>query len=200
MDDPGNAGLGVSVLGGMRYATGLAVVLIVACSGGGYSLQASSAQVPTHAPTAAPSATLAVANIPPPGSQRIDGSCGATEIFKGGVLPDWANVNAPKVLPYVVATPGIAVGYLFSYPLTAGLNANTKILWYVGSPRGGTPLMAEGHPLGAPEPIARFSEAADSFPGEIYPTGPTVPAAGWWHFSLTWKGGEQRADVDLLFK
>jgi len=36
---------------------------------------------------------------------------GARSIYKGGVLPDWANVNAPKFLPYVIATPGLAVGY-----------------------------------------------------------------------------------------
>jgi len=122
-----------------------------------------------------------------------------TEIYKGGVLPDWANVNAPKSLPYVVATPGLAVGYIFSYPMKAGLDANTKVLWYVATPRGGYPLAAEGHPLGATSPIARFSKAADSFPGEIYPTGPTVPSAGCWHFTLSWQGGDQRADIDLLF-
>ncbi|MDQ6772267.1 MAG: hypothetical protein M3024_04655 [Candidatus Dormibacteraeota bacterium] len=133
------------------------------------------------------------------GSKPLEGGCGKTEIHKGGVLPDWASVNAPKFLPYVVATPGIAVGYLFSYPLTAGLNANTKVLWYVGMPRGRSTLIAEGHRLAATEPIARFSKAADSGPGEIYPTGPTVPSAGCWHFTLTWQEGAQRADVDLLF-
>ncbi|MDQ6879818.1 MAG: hypothetical protein M3082_19390 [Candidatus Dormibacteraeota bacterium] len=184
----------------MRFAIGIAVVLMVACSGGGSSPQASSTQLPTHAPTASPAAAAAAIHIPPSGSQRMAGGCGATEIYKGGVLPDWANVNAPKFLPYVVATPGIAVGYIFSYPMPAGSDANTKILWYVGTPRLGSSLMAAGHPLGAVEPIATFSKIADSSPGEIYPTGPTVPAAGCWHFTLTWQGGEQRAEIDLLFK
>jgi len=130
----------------------------------------------------------------------MEGGCGATEIYKGGVLPDWANVNAPKSLPYVVATPGLAVGYIFNYPMKAGLDANTKVLWYVGTARGGSPLIAEGHPLGATEPIAKFSQAAGSFPGEIYPTGPTVPSGGCWHFTLTWHGGDQRSEIDLLFK
>jgi hypothetical protein len=156
---------------------------------------ASNSPVPSSA-----SAPLAVAVIPPPGSQRIDGGCGATEIYQGGTLPDWASVNAPKFLPYVVTTPGSAVGYLFSYPMTAGLDANTKVLWYVGTPRLGSPLIAEGHPLGTIGPIAKFSKVADSFPGEIYPTGPTVPSAGCWHFTLTWQGGKQHAEVDLLFK
>lgn len=183
----------------MRFGAGITLVLVIACSGGGSSPKASSTQVPTHTPTAAASPP-AVVDIPPPGSQRIEGGCGKTQIYKGGVLPDWANVNAPKFLPHVVATPGIAVGYLFSYPLTAGLNADTKILWYVGTPRAGSPLVAEGHPLGARGPIARFNKAADSGPGEIYPTGPTVPSPGCWHFMLSWQDAAQRADVDLLFR
>jgi hypothetical protein len=130
----------------------------------------------------------------------VAGGCGKTEIYKGGQLPAWANVNAPQTLEYVVATPGIAMGYIWTYPMLAGLNANTKILWYVGTPRAGTALVADGHPLGATQPIARFSKAADSGPGEIYPTGPTVPSAGCWHFTLTWQEGAQRAEVDLLFK
>jgi hypothetical protein len=84
--------------------------------------------------------------------------------------------------------------------MPSGVNANTKVLWYVATPRGGYPLTAEGHPLGASKPTATFSKAADSFPGEIYPTGPTVPTAGCWHFTLTWQNGAQRAEVDLLFK
>ena len=156
-------------------------------------------QTPTHVPTAAISAAPPLADVPPVGSERIQGGCGATEIYKGGVLPDWANVNAPKSLPYVVGMPGLAVGYIFTYPLKAGLDANTKVLWYVGTQRGGYPLLAEGHPLAASGPVARFSKAADSSPGEIYPTGPTVPSAGCWHFTLTWQGGHQSADVDLSF-
>lgn len=130
----------------------------------------------------------------------MEGGCGTTETYKGGVLPGWATVNAPQFLPYVVATPGLAVGYIFTYPLKAGPDANTKVLWYVGTPRGGSPLIAEGHPLGATEPVARFSKAADSYPGEIYPTGPTVPSAGCWHFTLTWQRGDRRTDIDLLFR
>jgi len=44
------------------------------------------------------------------------------------VLPDWANGNAPRFLPYLVPTPVLAVGHLFNYPLTAGLDANTRVL------------------------------------------------------------------------
>jgi hypothetical protein len=127
--------------------------------------------------------------------------CGATRVYKDVVLPGWANVNAPKFLPYVVANPGIAVGYLFTGPpQPAGLNADTKILWYVGPSRNGTPLQAEGHPLGSSSPTVQFSEDAGASPGEIYPSGPTVPFGGCWHFILGWQGGSQRASVDLLFK
>lgn len=179
---------------------GLVAALIVGCSGASSSPKANSAPVSALTPTAAAtSAAPESASVPPAGSERMQGGCGSTEIYKGGALPDWANVNAPKSLPYVVATPGLAVGYIFSYPMKAGLDANTKILWYVGTPRGRYPLVADGHPLGANEPVARFSKAADSFPGEIYPTGPTVPSAGCWHFTLTWQGGAQRVGVDLLF-
>jgi len=61
-------------------------------------------------------------------------------------------------------------------------------------------LDATGQPLGATEPIATFSKVADSGPGEIYPSGVTVPSPGCWHVTLTWHGGDQRAEVDLLFK
>lgn len=180
---------------GMRFASGLVLILTLAFSSG--SAVNGRATVP---PATTPAATAsAIAAVPPPGSQRLSGGCGATEVYKGGQLPDWANVNAPHSLPYVVATPGIAVGYLFTFPLAAGLEANTKVLWYVATPRSGSPLKAEGHVLGATQPVATFSKAADSFPGEIYPTGPTVPTPGCWLFTLTWLDGQQRADVDLFF-
>ena len=159
--------------------------LVMACSG-----QVESRATPSPTPPVFASPTSA---------QVLTAGCGATEIYKGGKLPDWAMVNAPQGLPYVIATPGRAVGYLFTYPMKAGLDADTKILWYVATPRRAMPLEAEGHPLGATSPTAKFSKAADSFPGEIYPTGPTVPSAGCWHFTLTWRGGEDRVEVDLLF-
>jgi hypothetical protein len=140
------------------------------------------------------------AQVPPVGSQRLEVACGNTDVYQGGSLPTWATVNAPKGLPYVVATPGLAVGYIFTYPLQAGSAANTKILWYVGTPRDGFPLNAVGHPLGFTTPTAEFSKAADSFPGEIYPSGPTVPSPGCWHFTLTWRGGGEHVDVNLMFQ
>src|SRR5215470_18454240 len=117
----------------MRFFAGILLLLMMACSGGSSSPKTSSTQVPTHAPRAATTSTApALVGVPPIGSRRMEGGCGTTEVYKGGVLPDWANVNAPQFLPYVVATPGLAVGYIFTYPLKAG-SAGTKVLWYVGT-------------------------------------------------------------------
>lgn len=184
--------------GVMRFVAGAGLLVIMACSCQSFTAQTNSS--PARSPAASATAAPEIAKVPPAGSQRMDGECGTTDVYKGGTLPDWANVNAPKGLPYVVTTPGLAVGYIFSYPLRSGLDANTKVLWYVATPRGGQPLTAEGHPVGAAAPIARFTKAADSFPGEIYPSGPTVPSAGCWHFTLTWGGGDEHAEVDLLFQ
>jgi hypothetical protein len=171
----------------MKVAAAISVLALFGCSGGETS------QSTRSTPT---SATI---KSHPPLSALADPGCGTTPVYKGGTLPDWASVNAPSFLPYVIATPAIAVGYLFSYPLAAGLDANTKILWYVATPRDGFSLEAVGHPLRASSPTATFRKAADSSPGEIFPTGPTVPLAGCWHFTLSWHNGDQRADVDLLF-
>jgi hypothetical protein len=43
-----------------------------------------------------------------------------------------------------------------------------------------------------------FVVAADSFPGEIYPTTVEVPNAGCWHFELAWGGN--KTSVDLLYR
>ena len=179
-----------------RFAAGVALImLVVACSSGGSARHAPTA--PTSSPTTS-AMPVVLAEVPPVGAVRMAGNCGTTAIFKGGSLPDWATVNAPKI-PYVVATPGSALGYLFNYPLKAGPPGSNKILWYVGIPRDGDPLMAVGHPLGAAIPVASFSSEANSSPGEIFPSGPTAPSPGCWQFTLTWLNGEHHVAVDLLF-
>src|SRR5260370_41062448 len=157
----------------MRLAAAIAVLVLTACSNAG-STTATSHATPSPLPI----------KTPVPGSVIIRTGSGSTAIYEGGDLPDWATVNAPEI-QYVVAAPAIAIGYLFSYPLKAGLDANTKILWYVGTPRGGYPLEALCHPVRATTPSATCSNAADSFPGDIYPTGPTAPSPGACHFTLT---------------
>jgi hypothetical protein len=185
----------------MKVLGAIASILIVACSSGQSSTpEPSSPQAVKRSPAVSASAAPVLVDVPPVAARQMSGGCGMTAIYKGGLLPDWATINAPKDLPYVVATPGLAVGYLFTFPMKSGLDANTKILWYVGTPRDGFPLNAAGHPVGATSPTAQFSKAADSFPGEIYPSGPTVPSSGCWHFSLMWHGGDEHADVDLPFQ
>src|SRR5712691_4740542 len=120
----------------MRLAAAIAVLVLTACSNAG-STTATSHATPSPVPI----------KTPVPGSVIIGTGCGSTAIYEGGDLPDWATVNAPEI-QYVVAAPAIAIGYLFSYPLKAGLDANTKILWYVGTPRGGYPLEALAIPSG----------------------------------------------------
>ncbi len=147
------------------------------------------------APTSTPGLPVLA---PPVGSQLSAGGCGQTPVYSGGELPEWATINAPR-LPYVVGKPGIVIGYLFTPRLAAGDQDNNKILWYVATPRDGQALVGEGHPLDADAPVARFTKAADSSPGEIYPSGPTVPSPGCWRFTLAWLGGRQHAEVDLTF-
>ncbi len=180
----------------MKLALATAVLLATTCSGIG-SASPSPAAAPSPSAGRSP-ASRAVVGVPPPGAEAVEGGCGGTQLYKHGELTGWALVNAPTFLPYAVAAPGTAVGYLFSYPLVAG--TGNKILWYVGIPRDGHPLVAQGHPVGASGPVVTFSSLANSGPGEIYPSGPSAPAAGCWHFTLDWGGGQRHAAVDLAFR
>lgn len=82
----------------MRFIAALVAMLMVACSGVSSPPKANSTPASTLRPTAAATSTgPELVSSPPAGSERLDGGCGATEIYKGGVLPDWANVNAPKL-------------------------------------------------------------------------------------------------------
>jgi hypothetical protein len=85
----------------MRKAVVVALVCLVACSGGGASPTGSSTA--SRSPSVIPetSASSGIVNIPPPGSETLAGGCGVTEIYQRGRLPDWATVNAPKLVPYV---------------------------------------------------------------------------------------------------
>ncbi len=102
-------------------------------------------------------------------------------------------------IPYVLAGPTAAAGFLFGYPLKAGISGPgvPKILWVVSTPRNGAQLEIQAHPSGSSEPVVQESRPADSGPGEIYPDGVPVPTAGCWHFSLQWATGH--AELDLLY-
>lgn len=179
----------------------LAALLLSAC-GPGLQSAGSSATPPATASAAAsagppttPAPIVGTSPTQPPGARLVSSGCGNAPVYNGSI-PPWASENAPAGLNYVIASPDLAMGYLFSYPLRSGPGGN-KILWYVRAPRGGEPLEADGHPLGSALPAVHFSKADDSWPGEIYPSGVTVPSPGCWHFHLAWNG--YAADVDLLF-
>jgi hypothetical protein len=170
----------------VRPLASAVAVLLAACSGGG---GAESHPSPSPQPASAPLVMV--------------GGCGATTVLKGGI-PDWLDVagghNNPASIPYALATPPrSAAGFIFGYPLLAEHppNRNNKILWVVGSPRQGSPLVITAHPAGATAPIVSQSVPADSAPGEIYPSLDDVPKPGCWHFDLAWAG--HRAALDLLY-
>jgi hypothetical protein len=149
-------------------------------------------------PTTSPS----VNRLPTSAAEIVPGGCGGTHVYKGGE-PGWLDEagghNNPTGLPYTIADPATAAGFLFAYPLRAGnvSNPNNKILWVVGIPRGGSDLHVTGHPQNAITPTIDQSFPADSSPGEIYPSIVDVPTAGCWHFDLSW--GKNKTSVDLVY-
>ena len=178
-------------IGDMRPAVVLAVVLTaLACSGG------------TAGRSPSPTTTPVSSSTVPPDARPTSGGCGQTQVYTGPV-PDWldaaAGHNVPAGRPYVIAAPAIAAGFLFAYPLRAGQSpyAGNKILWAVRTPRRGSVLEIDGHPLGSSQPTVHDSRPANSSPGEIYPDGVDVPSAGCWHLSLSWATGH--AEIDLAY-
>ena len=100
-------------------------------------------------------------------------------------------------LVQATSTEGNVVAFLFVDPLRAGEPENpaNKILWVVKKPRGGTDLVINGHPLDADAPAVPQSEAADSSPGEIYPSIVNVPSPGCWQFTLQWNGNTDTIEL-----
>jgi hypothetical protein len=119
-------------------------------------------------------------------------------------VPAWLDAagghNNPDFLPYVIANPPTAAGFLFGYPLRAGtgVDPSNKILWVVGLPRNDTALEITGHPDGAATPSIHDSFPPNSSPGEIYPSSVDVPTPGCWHFDLSWAG--HKAAVELQYQ
>jgi hypothetical protein len=151
-----------------------------------------------------PSPTAGAAAVRPlPGATIVPGGCGSTPLLQGNV-PAWLDEagahNNPDGLPYVIAIPSAAAGFIFGYPLRAGhpQSPTNKILWVVGLPRNGSPLEITGHPLKATTPSIKQTQPNDSGPGEIYPSIVDVPRAGCWHFDLTWAG--HHAAVELEYQ
>ena len=123
-------------------------------------------------------------------------------MLSGGV-PGWLDEagahNNPDGLPYALASPVHAGGFLFGYPLTASRRQGpaNKILWVVGMPRNGSALEITGHLINVRTPAVHVTQPADSSPGEIYPSIVDVPNAGCWHFDLMWDG--HKTSIDLKY-
>lgn len=131
----------------------------------------------------------------------VPGGCAQTQAYKGG-MPAWLHegiqgLTGMENAPYALAGPTPIAGFLLGYPLKAGSNAPSKILWVVSTPRDGAPLKIRVNPSGAAEPVLTVSRPADSGPGEIYPDGVSVPNSGCWHFKLQWATGN--AELDLSY-
>jgi hypothetical protein len=145
------------------------------------------------------SATPSTSGPPRPASRQTPSrGCGATVIAKGDP-PSWTASARPPRTRYVISAQGNAAGFLFADPLRAGTDPNlpTKILWVVRQPRDDHALTVTAHPLNTDTPLVTATFAADSSPGEIYPSGVSVPTAGCWHFTLRWNGNT--ATIDLPY-
>jgi len=141
--------------------------------------------------------------VPTAAAKPTDGGCGNTTVLTGGIpetLKRSTGDNAPSGVPYAVARPATAAGFIFGYPLhmpSAGIGYSNKILWVVGVQRTGD-LAIDGVPLGKTGPVVHYSFPANSSPGEIYPSGVDVPEAGCWAFTLRFAG--QTAQIELAYR
>jgi hypothetical protein len=180
----------------------LAAIAIVA-----QACTAGTSQPATDTPTVRPDGvvdTVAPALFSPTAAATpAEGGCGSTTVLTGGVpdtLTKSAGDNAPSGVPYAVARPATAAGFIFGYPLhtpNAGIGYSNKILWVVGVRRTGD-LVIDGVPLGKTAPAVHYSFPANSSPGEIYPSGVDVPEPGCWAFTLHFAG--QTAQIELSYR
>ena len=174
----------------MRAAIATVVSLVLtACAG-----QAATRPTASPAPLSeTPAATATTA---------ADG-CGSTAVLKGDI-PGWLDTasghNTPTNVRYVIGHPPLVAAFLFSDPLRTGHPENpaNKILWVVRTPRNGSALTIDGHPLGAASPSVHESKGADYDPGEIYPDGVDVPTAGCWQFDLRWATSHAQVELNYV--
>jgi len=174
---------------GMRTAIATVISLaLVACSG-----NAATQRTPPPATSEKSPAASVVAGAV---------NCGSTKVVQGAI-PQWLDVagrhNNPTGLPYVIAHPALAAGFLFAYPLRAGHPENpaNKILWVVRTPRTG-PLTIDGHPVGTALPAIHEILAANSGPGEIYPSFVDAPMPGCWQLDLQWANSHAQVELNYV--
>jgi hypothetical protein len=150
----------------------------------------------SHTALRSPSPAPAVSPV------AVAGGCGSTAAVRGSI-PSWLDDagahNNPIGVPYVVANPPLAAGFLFGSPLRTGHpdNPSNKILWVVRTPRNGS-LTIDGHPLNAAVPAIHVIQPDDSSPGNIYPSIVDVPTAGCWQFDLRW--ASSHTQVELMYR
>jgi hypothetical protein len=133
---------------------------------------------------------------------RVPGGCGTTQLFRGR-LPAWTapafSDSSPGPVPWPAALSerGTVAAVVFGYPLRAGnpTGRMNKVLWIMKLPRLGSPLRVEARPADAGKPLIRLTFAADSSPGEIYPSYVNVPMTGCWRLTLRWAGHEDWIDL-----
>lgn len=180
---------------GRRLALAFVVAFVTtACAGTTSASQSATPSPVVPSPVVPTSSPLASAVL-------VHGGCGPTQAYRGG-MPAWLHdgiqgLTGMENAPYALAGPTPIAGFLLSYPLRAGTNTQSKILWVVSTPRDGEPLKIRVNPSGAAEPVLTVSRLADSGPGEIYPDGVSVPNSGCWHFKLQWATGN--AELDLSY-
>ena len=144
---------------------------------------------------------LAISKSPVSSPSEVPGGCGATPAYDGG-QPAWlvesGAHNNPNGVPYVLAIPQTAAGFIFGYPLRAGhpTSPSNKILWVVRLPRNGSSLSLTGSLSGSDKPAFSRSFAANSGPGEIYPSIVDVPEPGCWRIDLAWSGNKTTAYLE----
>ena len=133
----------------------------------------------------------------PSGAHAVSGGCGSTALYTGASEAWTAQAAGPVDLVQATSHDGNAVAYLFGQPLRSGEPENpaNKILWVMKEPRGVSDLVITGHPLDAAAPTVHQSEAADSSPGEIYPSIVNVPEPGCWAFTLEWNGNKDTIEL-----
>jgi hypothetical protein len=107
------------------------------------------------------------------------------------------SAGVPSPTPYALGSGEPVAAFFFAYPLRAGhpTAPTNKILWVVGAPRNGQPLVITARPMGAPGQAVVFHREADSGPGEIYPSVIDLPTAGCWRLALRW--GSHQATIDV---
>ena len=143
----------------------------------------------------------AVAQSPASGPSEVPGGCGATLAYDR-VQPAWlvesGAHNNPNGVPFVLAIPETAAGFIFGYPLRAGhrTSPSNKILWVVRLPRNGSSLSIAGSLSGSDGPAFSRSFPANSGPGEIYPSIVDVPEPGCWRIDLAWSGNKTTAYLE----